>query len=282
MSTQLRAENLAVCSWSIGPTDPADLIAMLGQLELGAVQLSLSAVVSDPTWADAGERLAAAGVKIVAGMFGCKGEDYSTLERIRLTGGVVPDETWDDNWRHIQQVVASATSLGVSPVTFHAGFLPESADDPAYAKLIARMGQIADAFAAAGIDLAFETGQETAETLKGFLDDLAKGNVGVNFDPANMILYGKGDPVEAVKILSGYLKSVHIKDAVGAETPGEWGTEVVVGTGAVDWPGFFEALAAGGFCGPLAIEREGGDQRVADVLAAKQLVLGILAEGGRS
>jgi len=280
MGTQLRAENLAVCSWSLGPSDPANLIDQLSQAGIKKVQLALDPVARAEPWAAAGERLAEAGIEIALGMFGCVGEDYSTLESIRATGGIVPDATWADNWANIQQIVPTAMSLGVKLVTFHAGFLPESPDDPSYRKLMDRLRQIAELFAAAGIDLAFETGQETAETLKAFLDDLAQPNVGVNFDPANMILYGKGDPVEAVKILSGYLKSVHIKDAVPAEKPGEWGTEVVVGTGAVDWPGFFEALAAGGFCGPLAIEREGGDQRVADVVTAKQFVIDVLAKGG--
>lgn len=267
------AERLAVCSWSLHPKDPADLIAQLGQLGMDKIQLALNPLASGGAWADAGEALAAAGIKPVSGMFGTAGEDYSTLETIRKTGGIVPDATWDQNWRSIQQCADVAAGLGQKVVSFHAGFLPEDAADPSYEKLIGRLAQIADLFGDKGIDLAFETGQEDAATLKSFLDRLAKSNVGVNFDPANMILYGKGDPVAAVKVLMPYVKQVHIKDATAAKTPGEWGAEVPVGTGEVDWLAFFAALTAGGFAGYLAIEREAGAQRIPDITQAKNFVL---------
>jgi sugar phosphate isomerase/epimerase len=273
MAKQSLAEHLAVCSWSLHPKDPADLIAQLKQLGMDKVQLALDPIREGGAWADAGDRLADAGVSIVSGMFGTVGEDYSTLETIRRTGGVVPEETWPTNWANIRRLVPIATSLGLDLVTFHAGFLPEEPGEAAYGKLVRRLGQIADAFADEGIDLAFETGQEDAETLKGFLDRLDKPNVGVNFDPANMILYAKGDPVASVKVLSAYLKSVHVKDAVETDTPGQWGSEVVVGTGQVDWPAFFGALKEGRFAGWLCIEREAGDQRVADIRAARDFVL---------
>jgi len=94
-------------------------------------------------------------------------------------------------------------------------------------------------------------------------------NVGVNFDPANMILYDKGDPIEALKVLAPYLKQCHIKDANRTKETGTWGEEVTAGTGQVDWDGFFKTLAALGYQGDFAIEREAGDQRVVDIIAAK-------------
>ena len=215
---------------------------------------------------------------IVSGMFGTVGEDYSTLATIRRTGGVVPDATWDTNWAAIRKLVPVATALGVRLVSFHAGFLPEDAADPAYDKLVTRLSRIADLFGEAVIDLAFETGQEDCRTLRGFLDRLNKSNVGANFDPANMILYGKGDPVESVKALAGYVKSVHVKDALPAAKPGQWGKEVAVGTGAVDWPNFFAALNAGKFTGYLCIEREAGEQRIADITTAKNFLLNTMAK----
>ncbi len=279
MTEQTLAERLAVCSWSLQPADPAGLIAQLKQLGMDKLQLALDPIREGGAWADAPAQLAEAGIEIVSGMFGTIGEDYSTLETIRRTGGIVPDETWDANWANIQQLVPITKGLGLKLVTFHAGFLPEETTDPAYEKLAGRLSQIADAFGAEGIDLAFETGQEDAATLKGFLQRLAKPNVGVNFDPANMILYAKGDPVESVRILSDQLKGVHIKDAVEADTPGEWGTEVVVGTGQVDWPAFLAALSEGGFTGWLCIEREAGEQRVADIQAAASFVRETLGKG---
>ena len=280
MSQTPLADRLAVCSWSLHPADPAELIRQMQQLEMDKIQLGLDPLRAEEEWAGAGAQLAEAGLKVVSGMFGCEGEDYSTLESIRRTGGIVPDETWATNWQNIQKTVPIAQSLGLKLVSFHAGFLPEERSDPAYGKLVDRLTQIAGAFAAEGIDLAFETGQEDAATLKGFLDRLALPNLGVNFDPANMILYAKGDPVESVKILMGYLKQVHVKDAVKTATPGEWGQEVIVGTGEVDWEAFFAALEAGGFTGCLAIEREAGDDRVADIKAAKDFVLKTVGKAG--
>jgi len=278
MTTPL-ADRLAVCSWSLQPAGPAELIEKLNAIGIKKVQLALCPLVTDPAWAGAGEQLAAAGIEIVSGMFGTKGEDYSTLDTIKATGGIVPDETWDDNWAHIQQVIPMAVSLGVKFVTFHAGFLPEDPADPSYAKLSGRLSQIAAAFAEAGLELGLETGQEDAETLKGFLDRLAAPNLGVNFDPANMLLYGKGEPVAAVKVLMPYVSQVHIKDANASATPGQWGSEEVVGTGEVNWPAFLGALAEGGMAGGLAIEREGGEQRVADIKTAAEFIAATIGQG---
>jgi sugar phosphate isomerase/epimerase len=115
-----------------------------------------------------------------------------------------------------------------------------------------------------------ETGQETPETLAAFLRKLGHKNVGVNLDPANIILYDKGNPVAAIKTLGPWLKQCHIKDAVRTKVAGQWGQEVVLGTGQVDWKAFFAALQAVNFTGNLCIEREAGNQRVADVRTARE------------
>jgi L-ribulose-5-phosphate 3-epimerase len=120
--------------------------------------------------------------------------------------------------------------------------------------------------------IGLETGQEAAATMAGFLKKLDRPNVGVNFDPANMILYDKGDPVAALRTLGPWLKQCHLKDAVRTKTPGTWGEEVRFGTGQVDWKAFFQALATVGFKGNLCIEREAGSQRVADIRAAREYV----------
>ena len=267
------AQRVAACSWSLRPTGPADLVAKLARAGINKVQLALGPLASEPAWADAAGELAGAGVAVVSGMFGCVGEDYSTLESIRRTGGVVPDATWPANRRNILRAVPIAASLGLHLVSFHAGFLPAEQADPAYAKLLGRIGEVADAFAAEGIDLALETGQEDAPTLARFLDRLHRPNVGVNFDPANMILYAKGDPVAAAGALAGRIRQVHVKDALPADVPGQWGREVPAGSGAVDWPAFFAALRGQAFGGFLCIEREGGGDRLADVAAARELIL---------
>ena len=273
MNASTIAPRLAVCSWSLRPTSPTDLLESLQTIGLSRVQIALDPVRDQPdVWASLPDDCARVGIQLVSGMFGTIGEDYTTLETIKRTGGVVPDSTWADNWRQIQVAAALAERLGLKLVTFHAGFLPHDNADPAFARLLERLTRIAELFAGRGIDLGFETGQESASTLKSFLQTLNQPNVGVNFDPANMLLYDKGDPIAALRELGPWLKQCHLKDAFKTRVPGTWGQEVPVGSGQVDWRAFFHTAAEVGFAGDFAIEREAGDQRVADIRTARRYV----------
>jgi L-ribulose-5-phosphate 3-epimerase len=278
MSNPSLLQRLAVCSWSLRCATPQDLVTQLQATGLNQVQLALDPLRESPgVWGQTGALLARAGIAIVSGMVGCVGEDYTTLESIRRTGGLTPDGTWEQNWKNMQATIPVARSLGVKLIAFHAGFLPHEESDPAFAKMQDRLGRVADLFGGAGIDLSFETGQETAPTLLAILQKLNRRNVGVNFDPANMILYAKGNPVEAVRVLGPHVRGVHVKDARQTKVPGTWGEEVVVGTGEVDWKAFFATLGQFNFTGSLCIEREAGEQRVADIRAAREYVQKILA-----
>lgn len=264
---------LGVCSWSLQARDPRHLRELVDQTGLDAVQLALSPLVHEPgTWSGALEALNDAGISILSGMMTTAGEDYSTLQSIAQTGGVRPDQTWEANLAHAEAVADLAVACGIGLITFHAGFIPEEADDPERAKLLDRLRTLADLFARRDLWLGLETGQETAPTLIEALEELDRPNIGVNFDPANMILYGKGDPVQALQLLAGRVVQIHIKDALPTDEPGTWGSEVVVGTGAVDWMGFFRMALA--IDGPLnfIIEREAGEDRIADIIAARRLV----------
>ncbi len=273
MSTVSINDRLAVCSWSLQPSDPQDLIAKLKKTGLQRVQLALDPLRENPgVWGKAPAQLRQSGFTIVSGMFGCVGEDYSTLDSIRLTGGVAPDKNWEQNWKNIQASAALSQELGLKLVTFHAGFLPHDTSDPVFKKMLQRLGEVASIFERAGIALGFETGQETAPQLLQVLQKLNTKNIGVNFDPANMILYDKGDPIEAVRTLGSWIRQVHIKDATRTKVPGSWGAEVPVGTGEVDWRAFFRVLNDLKFQGNLVIEREAGNQRVADIRKAKELI----------
>ena len=273
MNAPASTGRLAVCSWSLQPTDPRDLVAKLRATGITRVQLALDPLRENPTlWGNAAPVLQAGGCTIVSGMFGCEGEDYSTLDSIRLTGGIAPDATWEQNRRNIQATVGIAKSLGLKLVTFHAGFLPHETSDPAFAKMIDRLTTVASLFAAEKIALGLETGQETAPALAALLEKLACPNVGVNFDPANMILYNKGNPIEALRVLGPWIRQVHIKDANRTKTPGTWGEEVPVGTGEVDWSAFFATLEELNYTGDFVIEREAGTRRVADICTAREVV----------
>lgn len=265
---------IGVCSWSLRPAGPEELVSRVRACGVQGVQLALDPIRTgkwderrtiDAVWTG--------GLRLVSGMMGTVGEDYSTLETIRRTGGVRSDEHWPANIEAARANAAIAQRMGLRLVTLHAGFLPHEAGDPLRKAMVARLRQIADAFGERGIEVGLETGQEDATTLLGVLGEIGRGNVGVNFDPANMILYGMGEPVEALHRLAGWVKQVHVKDALPSERPREqWGTEVTVGTGAVDWPRFFGVVQHELRAVSLVIEREAREDRVNDVRAAAELV----------
>jgi sugar phosphate isomerase/epimerase len=272
MSDTHLTSRLGVCSWSLQPTSADVLFQKLAATGVPRVSIALDPIRENAggAWSNFKERAAQQGVTCVSGMMTAIGEDYSTLESIKRTGGVVPDEHWEGNWRNFQANAEVATHLGLKFVMFHAGFLPHEESDPAFAKLVDRLAKVAGLFASRGMIVGFETGQETADTLATFLRKLNRPNVGINFDPANLILYDKGDPIDALRTLGPWLKQCHLKDATRTKVPGTWGEEVVVGTGQVDWPAFFRTLGELGFEGDLCLEREAGNQRVADLRAGRE------------
>lgn len=265
--------SLAVCSWSLQPQSPRDLVDKIKSCGVSGVQLALDPVRrSDWDEIETVSLLDGAGIEIVSGMMETAGEDYSTLETIRETGGVRPDSTWPENLAAARQNAELAARIGINLVTFHAGFIPHDHADPEWDKLIQRLRDLVDVFHGCGVRVGFETGQETADTLVEALDALDRPTAGVNFDPANMILYGMGDPVRAVETLAPRVEQIHIKDAIRTKTTGTWGSEVPAGAGEVDWDGFFAVVRGRLPDCDLVIEREAGDERVNDVRTAAALV----------
>ena len=273
------AENLGVCSWSFQkPLD--DVAAEMKKLGLKRIHLALQPFLEGGSRHGAAEgaaaldrvkaRLASGEWKLSATMIGFPQEDYSTLDTIKKTGGVVPDDAWEANKKIVVAGAKLSAELKSPVLTLHAGFLDES-DPVALKKYTDRVKFIVDTCGEAGVPVAFETGQETAADLAKFMPTVP--GAGVNFDPANMILYAKGNPVEAVRTLAPWIRHVHLKDAVLTKKPGTWGTEVPWGDGEVDAPRFLAELKAAGYKGNFAIEREGGNDRTGDIaLAAKRLL----------
>ncbi len=271
-------DRLAVCSWSLRAKSPLELVTLVKQTGLHQVQLALNPLVQEPTvWGDVPALLQQAGITIVSGMFGTLGEDYTTLQTIQRTGGIVPDDTWPANWEQLQKVARLAQQLQLKIVSGHLGFIPHDLTDPTAVKLLERTRQLADVFAKHGCVMLMETGQETSDTLIALLKTVNHPNLGINFDPANMILYGKGEPVSALQQLLPWVKQVHIKDAVASDQPGvTWGNEVAAGRGQVNWRGLVQVLRDGGYTGKLVIEREAGAQRVDDIKSAVTLLRGLV------
>ncbi len=269
---------LGVCSWSLRPKSPRELADRVQSCGLRWVQLALDPIRRGDWSLDRTARaLGRAGIGVASGMISMRGEDYTSLESIRETGGVRLDEFWDENAAAAVENARIAKELRVRLVTFHAGFLPHSGQELLRRLMIERLRTIHDAFAAQDVRVALETGQEDADTLMRALHDLDRPTLGVNFDPANMILYGMGDPHEALKQLAPHVAQVHLKDALPSAVADQWGTEVPLGKGDVDWARFFEVLHE--HVGPVdcMIERESGDDRIEDVRIAATTAAEFLA-----
>jgi L-ribulose-5-phosphate 3-epimerase len=259
---------IGVCSWSLQVKNVPELKRLLDQLGVSVVQIACG----DPhhaTW-DEGDRLPeaarAAGLQMSGAMLGFPGEDYSTPQTIQRTGGFGDPATRSERLERFRWALERTRALGLTDLMLHAGFLPEPGD-PERKPFLDTLGQVSALAAEKGIIVAFETGQETADLLRRTLDDLRCPNLKVNFDPANMLLYDKGDPLRAVEILGADIRSVHVKDANRPTRPGVWGEEVPLGQGQVNIRAFVLALKKIGYRGPLCIEREVGtqQQRLRDV-----------------
>ncbi|MFA6561008.1 MAG: sugar phosphate isomerase/epimerase family protein [Verrucomicrobiia bacterium] len=277
MNLKCDAWPVAVCSWSLR-TDPDGVAQAMRQLGIGHVNLTLRPVFAEQgeTYLDAIRRQR---WTISATTIGFPQEDYSSLESIRATGGILPDDCWPRNQQMVARAAAITAELDIRFLTMHAGFIESDGAAQGH-RLRDRLVSLADMAAQRGVTLLMETGQETAECLREMLEELRHPALGVNFDPANMILYGKGDPVAAVRTLGPWIKHVHIKDAVRAKQPGTWGAEVPWGEGEVGTTAFLNALKEVGFAGVLAIEREAGDNRLGDIrLAAERLAVYARSKG---
>ncbi|MBN2216417.1 MAG: sugar phosphate isomerase/epimerase [Pirellulales bacterium] len=188
---------------------------------------------------------------------GFEGESYADIPTTARTVGLVPPETRAARTTEMKEIADFARLLGVDAVGLHVGFVPHDSGDLLYQGAVAVTRDICDHCRENGQRLHLETGQESPESLLRFHDDVGRDNLFVNFDPANMILYGSGEPIEALRKVGHLVRSVHCKDAKWASNPGrEWGREVPLGEGDVGIDVFLRTLKELDYNGPLTIERE--------------------------
>src|SRR5207249_11531330 len=176
------------------------------------------------------EAARAAGFQMTGAMLGFPGEDYTTPQTIQNTCGFGDPAMRPERLERFKWALDRTVALGLSDLMLHAGFLPEPAS-PDRQPFLQTLAKVSDLARAKGITIGFETGQETADLLRRTLDELKCPNLKVNFDPANMLLYDKGDPLRAVEILGPDIRSVHVKDANRPTVAGNWGEEVPLGKG---------------------------------------------------
>ncbi len=187
-----------------------------------------------------------------------------------LTIGLVPRETRDARIAHIKRASDFAKQCGIDAIQTHCGFIPENPNDTVYKETVTAMREVAGYCKRNGQNFRYETGQETPITLVRAMQDVGLDNQGVNFDLANLILYGKANPVDAIELLGPYVQGIHAKDGLWPTNPSELGQEVSIGKGKVDFPRIIRRLKELNYRGAVTIEREiSGPQQVEDVRAAK-------------
>jgi len=227
------------------------------------------------------KRCADAGITLTAVWSCFEGESYADIPTTVRTIGLVPEETRSQRAQVMADISDFAKQLGCDTVALHIGFVPEDRSSTSYQDLLRVTRKLLDHVAANGQCLHLETGQETADHLLRFIADVERDNLFINFDPANMILYGTGDPIEALKMVGHLVRSVHCKDGLWAEPDQrglQWGTEVALGEGDVGMETYLRTLDEIGYTGPLTIEREipeDRDQQKADIGHAVQLLTGL-------
>src|SRR6478672_6968306 len=205
---------IGVCSWSLQVKSIPELKGFMDRLGINLVQIACG----DPHHAawDEGDAMPkaanAAGFQLGGAMLGFPGEDYTTPKHIERTGGLGDPALRPERLERFKWALDRTRELGLKDLMLHAGFIPEVGDPgrKAFLDTLATVSQLA---AEKGVTIAFETGQESADLLRLTLNELKSPNLKVNFDPANMLLYDKGDPLRSVEILAPDIRSVHVKDA---------------------------------------------------------------------
>jgi L-ribulose-5-phosphate 3-epimerase len=272
----LRHLEIGVMFWAGG--DPDESIRTVKSIGAKCGQLGIPGDLNlTPELAGAWKAaLAAEEFPLVTIFAAYAGEDYADIPTVQRTVGFIPPETRAAREVRTRDVIHFGAALGITSFACHIGCVPEDRNDPDYIAVREMVRRICEYAATYGMNFALETGQEPAPVLYEFFDDVARTNLKINFDPANMILYGCGEPIEAFQILARHVVSLHAKDGdwPAKGVPGALGVERPLGQGSVNIPKFIAAVKATGYEGTLNVERESSDtvQRLKDISAAIQLL----------
>lgn len=258
--------------------EPGRTLAELKKIGVSCGQLGLAGhhALDAAAWKQA---LAAEDFTLATVFAAYDGEDYADIPTVERTVGFVPRETRQARLERTLALSDFAAELGAPGIACHIGFVPEDPNAPDYIAVRQMVQQVCDHAARNNQYFALETGQEPAHVLLSFFKDTGRANLRINFDPANMILYGTGDPIDALGVLAPHVVTVHAKD--GDWPPkgvaGALGTERPLGQGAVGMERFVAKLKAIGYTGPLCVEREveNLDTRLADMKMGVALLRGL-------
>ncbi len=272
----LREMEIGVMFWAGG--DPRATLREVKSLGVRVGQLGVpgSLPLDEATASSWKQALEAEQFTLVTVFAAYEGESYADIPTVQRTVGFIPPATRAEREARTYAISDFAAALGVPSIACHIGFVPDDTESPDYKAVREMVRRVADYAARHGQTFALETGQEPARVLLRFIEDVARPNVRINFDPANMILYGTGDPIEALDLLGPLVISVHCKDGdwPPRDRPGALGVERPLGQGSVGIERFIQKLKQLGYRGTLNIEREIEDreQRLADIRMAVQLL----------
>ena len=211
-------------------------------------------------------RISETGINVTGFWAGWSGEHEWNFTRGPQTLGVVPKRLREKRVGELKKSADFAKKCGLPSIMTHLGFIPENPGDPEFGDVVAAVKDIAEYAGNLELEFWFETGQETPVTMLRLIEAVGTDNLGLNLDPANLILYGKGNPIDSLEVFGSFVKNVHVKDGLYPTDPMELGEEVKVGEGLVKFPEFLGKLTDIGFTGELIIEREiSGDQQERDI-----------------
>jgi sugar phosphate isomerase/epimerase len=257
--SHLRDLEIGVMFWA--GRDPVETVREVKALGVRCGQLGIAGDVAVDAAAAAKwkEALKAEDFTIVTVFCAYTGEDYADIPTVQRTVGFIPPATRGEREKRTLEVSDFAAAIGAPGIACHVGFVPENHSDPDYQAVLGMVRRICDHAARHNQTFALETGQEPANVLLEFFRDVDRKNLRINFDPANMILYGTGDPIEAVGVLGPNVVTVHAKDGDWPPkgVPGALGTEKPLGNGSVGMERFVQKLKDIGYTGTVNVEREG-------------------------
>ena len=217
------------------------------------------------------QRMAENGVRIAAYWAGYTGEIIWNNYDGPLTCGVVPRDQRERRVKELKRGADFAKMLNAPAIITHCGFIPETPRDSLYKETVDAIAEVAGYCHDLGLGFWFESGQETPVTLLRTIEDINLPNLGVNLDTANLILYGRGNPVDALDVIGPYVRNLHVKDGLFPTNGKFLGKEVPFGQGKANFPEIVRKLRALEFTGEFTIEREiSGDQKIKDIKMAKE------------
>ena len=219
------------------------------------------------------------GVTVSAFWCGWEGPKVWDFYDGQLTLGLVPPEYRAQRIRNLCDGADFARLLGITDVVTHMGFIPENPNDPNFGSFCVAVRTVAEHLKQNGQFLLFETGQETPVTLLRCFERVGCDNLGVNLDTANLILYGKANPVDALDVFGRYVRNLHAKDGLYPVNGHDLGRETRIGEGKVDFRALFVRLHELGYDAYVTIEREiSGGQQLLDILDAKAYLERLILE----